>query len=114
VACPSLALCRDVDLDGRDDLLVFTEQGSYYLLSTGNRLGAPVSTAVWSGSFSGSVPLAAIPALGASDASERRRPGMQLRLACAVVPHCNTQACSTAWATPHRTCLACAFVIVMT
>ena len=57
----------DVDLDGRDDLLVFTEKGSYYMISNGDNFNDPVSTALWSNQQTSSVGVPDVKTLGMTD-----------------------------------------------
>ncbi|KAG2489770.1 hypothetical protein HYH03_011721 [Edaphochlamys debaryana] len=46
-AYPTLVQVADVDLDGRDDLLVFTEAGAFYMVSTGSAFKPPISSAMY-------------------------------------------------------------------
>ncbi|KAG2487945.1 hypothetical protein HYH03_013524 [Edaphochlamys debaryana] len=64
---PTRVHVADVNLDGRADLIVFTELGSYYMLSTGSNFEAPVSTAQYAATASVSMPVQAISALGETD-----------------------------------------------
>ncbi|KAG2486015.1 hypothetical protein HYH03_015328 [Edaphochlamys debaryana] len=60
---------RDVNKDGRDDLVVLAEAGSLYLLSTGSAFRAPLSTAQHDAPASLSMPSPRMPALGETDST---------------------------------------------
>ena len=57
----------DVDLDGRDDLLILTEQGSFYMLSNGVAFAPPISTASWTGAKTASIGAPRSLSLGQTD-----------------------------------------------
>jgi hypothetical protein len=57
----------DVDLDGRDDLVVFTEKGSFYMISNGDNFNDPVSTASWGDAMTASVAVPDVRTLGMTD-----------------------------------------------
>ncbi|KAG2491888.1 hypothetical protein HYH03_009840 [Edaphochlamys debaryana] len=79
----------DVNADGRDDLMLISESGSYYMLSTGSSFGEAIPTARFDTPASVSLPAGATTSLGATDAtssgvvaSESLRPEAPLELRC--------------------------------
>ncbi|KAG2440759.1 hypothetical protein HXX76_003616 [Chlamydomonas incerta] len=67
---PTQVYVRDVNADGRSDLIIFTALGSYYMISTGSSFQAPISTAQFDVPSTTSVPTETDEGLGQNDETE--------------------------------------------
>ncbi|KAG2485484.1 hypothetical protein HYH03_015758 [Edaphochlamys debaryana] len=67
---PTLVQVRDTNRDGRDDLLIFTEDGSYYMVSTGSDFGTPISSVEANDAATVNLPVAKEMQLGQVDPTQ--------------------------------------------
>ncbi|KAG2424121.1 hypothetical protein HXX76_014795 [Chlamydomonas incerta] len=64
---PTRVHVQDVDLDGRDDLMIFTETGAYYLISKGSGFEPAASTARFDVPYTSTLPISRQKSLGETD-----------------------------------------------
>ncbi|KAG2483972.1 hypothetical protein HYH03_017217 [Edaphochlamys debaryana] len=67
---PNLIKVTDVDLDGRDDLMIFTAEGTYYMISVGDFFKPPISAADFNNAVTISPYVTATQSLGEADQTQ--------------------------------------------